>query len=207
MSVSDFSPDPAPWRPYTRPGERLLWAGRPRTRFVLDHMAAMLCLPAAMLALAYLLLPSLLSALGLSVGLIGVEGQNEMYRLAAAAALVYLTAYLLWHSLIWGPAYAYAVTDSRAIIVRRLPWKKVTVTYLTPLTPLNWSGGALGDVIFADELVSYGSNNRFEAPTFKEKAVGFVGIPDPDRVYQLIKQVMEGDRIGGPRMAAGVSGR
>ncbi|MEM6974396.1 MAG: hypothetical protein AAF577_16515 [Pseudomonadota bacterium] len=161
--------------PYLEPGERLMWAGRPTMRPLIEGHELITPLVSLVLAVA------VFQALRPAIGEVPTDGTEPM-RLVMASMMVAFTALAIWtplRNIMRRRRSFYAVTETRAIIVER------------------GTGGIVRSFPFAwDGVANLRLGGRSVSIIFEltraahfEREIGFEQLADGMAVFRLIRRL------------------
>ncbi|SMX45805.1 hypothetical protein [Actibacterium lipolyticum] len=189
-------PDIRFWRKHLIRDERLLWDGRPEFEFKLDWTAVTMCLPAILFTVVFLADAQLFEG-GFGASLSQDDpGTYRLLKIGSIGATLWCAVYIARTSMLIPQLTRYALTNKRALTRTLLPWPKVTVKRLTPMTEVEWNGTAPGSIFFDTENVRYGHKPTYPGLVgkfvIKERKNGFRNIADADIVYPQLLRAMEG---------------
>ncbi|MCL4187583.1 MAG: hypothetical protein KJZ85_08240 [Rhodobacteraceae bacterium] len=179
-------PRPGLWEGVLEPGERVIWAGRPRPGLLpaaADMPAVLAGLVLLLLALATMTWPlraglALNHGTGLLLVLLGLP-------LAGLAAVVAAAPVLAERARL--ARLSYMLTDRRAVIVTLGPEPDLALYPIPPLGTVRLAPGRPGSVFFARDIRTLRRGGRPGRP--RPFDVGFERIADAAEVFALMRRL------------------
>lgn len=176
--------DQARWRPWLLPGERLLWAGRPKLGLALCW-ADLYLIP---LSLAWGAV-----TVGTQIGFGAESGPLASALWIAAMALIGLYIFpgrFLLDALLRARLF-YAVTDRRILLLRRGRFgglRSIEIEYL-PMLELRERSGGRGTILFdpGPDFAGWGAAGASLSPALGE-GLRFYRIEQPRLVYEIVRR-------------------
>ena len=176
--------DQSRWRPWLLPGERLLWAGRPKRGLAIawsdfTSAPAVPLIAALVLADNYRLIRD------------GLSSPGDPERLVIALGALHLLFGRFLVDILMRRRIFYAVTEHRVLILRTGPFsalKSIDVEYL-PMLDLEEQAGGRGNLLFDPDEGKSGwtaAAPGFLAPSL-QPGIRFFRIDDARAVYNLVR--------------------
>ena len=179
--MNDFESVQA-FQPYLFPGERILWTGQPKQGFALRPMDALL-IPFS------LIWTGIVIAMFLPTMDFGPSGSPNVILMFFLLIGVYFTIGRFIHDAVLRRMTSYALTDQRALFLRRSKLTSLDLAHL-PKLELNERSDGTGTIAFQNEGLS--TINRYSGLNLWVPSMivstSFFGIERARDVYRMIRE-------------------
>jgi hypothetical protein len=163
------------WRAYLQKDERLIWTGRPAGGLRLRR-SDRLVVPASLLV-------GLVAVLSLRASPLSErDGTGLLFGLSTIAFALWLLVGRHLYDALQRGFMRYALTDRRALILRRLLFQRLESWPIGPFMPIDYRPGALWHIYFAKFYTDVGETRTLTR-------VGFEFIPDGEHVKAMVERI------------------
>ncbi len=190
------SPDARFWQARLRPGEQLVWIGRPRLTVTLGWPVLWAVGPAIGFAMLHLFASfSEPSAPGLRE--VFTNWQEHTIPLTMMAGIAYCAVYLFRFGLLFPSQQLYAITDRRLMVWRPALSPGLIEEEIDSQLKLESPKRPRNSVHFSSEILRKRSAGTFSVGPngTTQRQVGFINPRDGEGMMQALEKVMSGGRV------------